>query len=161
MNNSNLLQLVLKRVFLSVFIAILPLFMLSISNGEEALKPSYIKLSLGKSIGGGLSRIEGPILMTQTNPYVGKPEIMVEQIATIASGYTFRAFAFDEMDQKLDIGINWHSSDPEVILITPTVGNEVIVRGLKEGTADVIIKAGNLTKVLKAIKVTSESKFKQ
>jgi hypothetical protein len=130
-------------------------------TAEKSQKPSYIRLYLGKSIGGGLSRIEGPMLFTQTHPYEGKPEVIVEQIATIPSGYTFRATAFDANDLALEVNIYWRSSNPKVISITPTTGNEVIVRGLKEGTADIDIKAESLTKTLKAIKVTSESNFKQ
>lgn len=123
--------------------------------------PTHIRFYLGKSIGGGLSVIEGPMIWTRTNPYVGKPEITVQEITTIGTGYTFNADLLDEMDQKIDIEVHWKSSNPKIISITPMVGNQVTAKGVNEGIADIIIRAGGLEKILKGIRVKKDDDFKQ
>lgn len=133
-------------------------FLYGLGNTQEAT-PDHIKFSLGKKLDNGLMFIEGPMNMTESHPYGGKREVTVERIA-IGVDYTFNAYIEDQMDNPIDITPSWKTSNSKIISIKPANGNQVIVRGLKEGVADIVIKAGKLQKIMKGIEVLKRDNFK-
>ncbi len=65
----------------------------------------------------------------------------------------FTAQGRDGNGNPIAIIPKWTPSKPGIVEITPTVGSRVILRGLKEGTIDILVEADGVKRTLQLISV--------
>lgn len=75
--------------------------------------------------------------------------IEIDRGGTIA----FSAQGRDGNGNPIAIQPSWKPSKPGIIEITPAVGSRVTLRGIAEGTVDIVVEADGVTRTLQLISV--------
>ena len=119
------------------------------ANRPQALTagpPDYIAFTPGK-YNNGQVKIQGGLVI-QITPAGYEPKGMPKD-----TDFTFSAYVCDADGRQTDIKPNWKASNPTVLLISPSEGNEVTVRGMMKGVTDIIIEASGLKRLVSGIAV--------
>lgn len=65
----------------------------------------------------------------------------------------FTAQGRDAKGDPIPVNPTWTPSEPGIVEITPAVGPKVTVKGLKEGTIDIVVEYAGVKKKVKLIAV--------
>jgi len=101
------------------------------------------------------SKLPGPKPLAKIVVFVGDGmrSASGEEIS-IGSSKTFRAEGRDEANNPVSVGNPvWTATNPGIVEITPSVGPKVTIKGVKEGTTDIVVESGGVKKVVESIYV--------
>ena len=71
----------------------------------------------------------------------------------IGGTVVFTAQGRDASSNPIAVNHTWTPNKPGIVEITPTVGSKVTVKGLKEGTIDIVVEHGGVKATLEFIAV--------
>jgi hypothetical protein len=87
----------------------------------------------------------GNVALGQTGPSADGLKLNIGGTAALT------AYALDANNRPIKIEPTWTPSKPELIEVSPSAGDIVMVKGLREGTAELVVEFGGLKKTVEYI----------
>jgi len=87
----------------------------------------------------------GNVALGQTGPSADGLKLNIGGTAALT------AYALDANNRPIKIKPTWTPSKPELIEISPSSGDIVMVKGLREGTAEIVVEFAGLKKTVEYI----------